>query len=145
MNRSLTDVWSGALPAQRQGELYHRYVLGVYAMLEQMITDFPKILIEGCSGGGGRFDCGMLYYTPQIWASDNTDAMDRLLLQYGTSFCYPTSAVGSHVSAVPNEQTGRTTPLNTRAVVAMSGTFGYELDPRKLSEGERSPDACPDR
>lgn len=138
MNRSLTDVWSAALPPDRQGELYHRYVLGVYAMLEQMITDFPKILIEGCSGGGGRFDCGMLYYTPQIWASDNTDAMDRLLLQYGTSFCYPTSAVGSHVSAVPNEQTGRTTPLNTRAVVAMSGTFGYELDPRKLSEGERS-------
>lgn len=138
MNRSLTDVWSAALPAGRQGEVYHRYVLGLYAMLEQFRKDFPNILLEGCSGGGGRFDCGMLYYSPQIWASDNTDAMDRLLLQYGTSFCYPVSTVGSHVSAVPNEQTHRITPMNTRAAVAMSGTFGYELDPCKLTDEERN-------
>ena len=138
MNRSLTDVWSAALPAGRQGEVYHRFVLGVYAMLEQFRKDFPHILLEGCSGGGGRFDCGMLYYSPQIWASDNTDAMDRLLLQYGTSFCYPVSTVGSHVSAVPNEQTGRITPMDTRAVVAMSGTFGYELDPCKLTDEDRA-------
>ena len=137
MNRSLTDVLSAAVPAERQGEVYHRFVLGVYAMLEQFRKDFPHILLEGCCGGGGRFDCGMLYYTPQIWASDNTDAMDRLLIQYGTSFCYPVSVVGSHVSAVPNEQTGRVTGLDTRAAVAMAGTFGYELDPRSLSVAER--------
>ena len=137
MNRSLTDIWSAALPADRQGEVAHRFVLGVYAMLEQLRADFPHILLEGCCGGGGRFDCGMLYYTPQIWASDNTDAMDRLLIQYGTSFCYPVSTMGAHVSAVPNEQTGRSTGLDTRAAVAMAGTFGYELDPRALSGAER--------
>ena len=138
MNRSLSDAWSAALPADRQGEVYHRFVLGVYDMLERMQADFPQMLIEGCSGGGGRFDCGMLYYTPQIWCSDNTDAIDRLALQHGSSFCYPVSTMGAHVSAVPNEQTGRTVSIETRAVVAMSGTFGYELDPRHLSDEERA-------
>ena len=98
---------------------------------------YPNLLIEGCSGGGGRFDAGMMYYTPQIWCSDNTDAIDRLRIQYGTSFGYPVSVVGSHVSAVPNHQTGRKTPLHTRGVVAMSGTFGYELNLMKLSEEEK--------
>ena len=137
MNRSLTDIWSAALPAQRQGELYHRYVLGVYEMLDQLRHDFPHILIEGCAGGGGRFDAGMLYYTPQIWCSDNTDAIDRLHIQYGTSFCYPVSAVGSHVSAVPNEANGRLTPIRTRGIVAMSGTFCYEMDPNQTTQDEK--------
>ena len=136
MNRSLTDVWSAALPPERQGEVYHRYVLGLYDMLEQLHRDYPNILIEGCSGGGGRFDAGMLYYTPQIWCSDNTDAIDRLRIQYGTSFCYPVSTMGAHVSAVPNAQTGRTTPMETRGVVAMSGTFGYEMDLNKCTAAE---------
>lgn len=136
MNRSLTDVWSAALPPERQGEVYHRYVLGVYEFAERLRRDFPDMLIEGCSGGGGRFDAGMLYYTPQIWCSDNTDAIDRLLIQYGTSFCYPVSAMGAHVSAVPNACTGRVTPMETRGVTAMSGTFGYELDLRGCSEEE---------
>ncbi|MDE6589729.1 MAG: alpha-galactosidase, partial [Oscillospiraceae bacterium] len=137
MNRSLSDVWSAALPPERQGEVYHRYVLGVYEMLEWLRRDFPHILIEGCAGGGGRFDGGMLYYTPQIWCSDNTDAIDRLRIQYGTSFCYPASAVGAHVSVAPNHQTGRVTPLETRGAVAMAGTFGYEMDLGKTSEEER--------
>ena len=137
MNRSLSDVWSAALPADRQGEVYHRYVLGVYEMLDQLRRDFPHILIEGCAGGGGRFDAGMLCYTPQIWCSDNTDAIDRLRIQYGTSFCYPVSTMGAHVSAVPNEANGRVTPIETRATVAMSGTFGYEMDPNKTTPEER--------
>ena len=136
MNRSLSDVWSAALPAERQGEVYHRYVLGVYEILDQLRRDFPHILIEGCAGGGGRFDAGMLYYTPQIWCSDNTDAIDRLRIQYGTSFCYPVSAMGAHVSAVPNEANGRVTPLETRGTVAMSGTFGYEMDPNQTTPEE---------
>ena len=134
MNRSLTDVWSAALPAGRQGELFHRFVLGVYDILEQMRRDFPHILIEGCCGGGGRFDAGMLYYTPQIWCSDNTDAIDRLRIQYGTSFCYPISAMGAHVSAVPNGLTGRSVSMGTRGVVAMAGTFGYEMDLNHTTE-----------
>ena len=137
MNRSLTDVWSPALAPERQGEVYHRYVLGVYEMLEQLHRDYPHILIEGCSGGGGRFDAGMLYYTPQIWCSDNTDAIDRLRIQYGTSFCYPVAAMGAHVSAVPNGQTGRSVPIETRGVVAMSGTFGYEMDLGKCTQEEK--------
>lgn len=137
MNRSLTDVYSAALPAGRQGEVFHRYVLGVYELLERMRSDYPHMLIESCAGGGGRFDLGMLYYSPQIWCSDNTDAVDRLGIQYGTSFCYPVSTMGSHVSAVPNAQTGRTVSLETRGVVAMSGTFGYEMDLRGLTEEER--------
>jgi alpha-galactosidase len=137
MNRSLSDVWSAALPPDRQGEVYHRYVLGVYQVLEQLRTRHPDLLIEGCSGGGGRFDGGMLYYCPQIWCSDNTDAMDRLRIQYGTSFCYPVSTMGAHVAAVPNHQTGRVTPLATRGVVAMSGTFGYEMDLSQATEAEK--------
>ena len=124
-------------PADRQGEVYHRYVLGVYELLERMETEFPHILFEGCSGGGGRFDAGMLYYHPQIWCSDNTDAIDRLEIQYGRSFGYPISAVGSHVSASPNHQTGRVTPFHTRGVVAMAGTFGYELDLSAITEEEK--------
>ena len=137
MNRSLTEVWSAALPPQRQGEVYHRYVLGVYEFAERLRRDFPHILIEGCCGGGGRFDGGMLYYTPQIWCSDNTDAIDRLRIQYGTSFCYPVSTMGAHVSAVPNGVTGRVTPMETRGVVAMSGTFGYEMDLSKCTQEEK--------
>ena len=137
MNRSLTQVWSAALPGERQGETYHRYVLGVYDLLERLRSAYPNVLIEGCSGGGGRFDGGMLYYTPQIWCSDNTDAIDRLTIQYGTSFAYPPCTMGAHVSAVPNGQTGRSVPLETRAAVAMSGAFGYELNPGELSAEEK--------
>ena len=137
MNRSLTDVWSAAIPAGRQGEVYHRYVLGVYDLLERFRRDYPDLLIEGCSGGGGRFDAGMLYYTPQIWCSDNTDAIDRLRIQCGTTFCYPVSSVGAHVSAVPNGQTGRYTPMETRGVAAMCGTFGYEMDLGKCTDEEK--------
>ena len=137
MNRSLTDVWSHSLPAARQGEVYHRYVLGVYEILENLHREFPHLLLEGCSGGGGRFDCGMLYYAPQIWLSDNTDAIDRLKIQYGTSLVYPCAAMGAHVSAVPNGLTHRSVPLHTRAVVAAAGTFGYELDLNELTAVER--------
>ena len=135
MNRSICDVYSHT--AENQGRVLYDYVLGLYDFLERLNKNYPHILIEGCSGGGGRFDAGMLYYTPQIWCSDNTDAIDRLRIQYGTSFGYPVSAVGSHVSAVPNHQTGRSTSLDTRGVVAMSGNFGYELDLEKLSEEEK--------
>ena len=138
MNRALAQVWSAALPAERQGEVYHRYVLGVYDLLERFRQANPNTLIEGCSGGGGRFDMGMLYYTPQIWCSDNTDAIDRLSIQYGTSFAYPPATMGAHVSAVPNEQTGRSVPLETRGTVALSGTFGYEMDMGTLSEEEKA-------
>lgn len=137
MNRSLTDVWSASLPARRQGEVYHRFVLGVYDMLEQLRRDYPDILIEGCCGGGGRFDGGMLYYTPQIWCSDDSDAIDRLRIQYGTSFCYPPGTMGAHVSAVPNEQNGRITPLQTRGITAMSGAFGYEMDLSQCTPEEK--------
>ena len=137
MNRSLTDVWSAALPARCQGEVYHRYVLGVYDLLERLHRDYPYILIEGCCGGGGRFDGGMLYYTPQIWCSDDTDAVDRLRIQYGTSFCYPVCTMGAHVSAVPNEQNGRITPLKTRGITALSGAFGYEMDLGKCTTEEK--------
>ena len=137
LNRSLCDQFSAALDARRQGEFAHRYVLGLYRVLETLTSRFPQVLFEGCSGGGGRFDAGMLYYTPQIWCSDNTDAVSRLDIQYGTSFAYPVSAVGAHVSAVPNHQTGRVTPFATRGCVAMAGTFGYELDLTKLSAAEK--------
>ena len=135
MNRSLMDVYSSV--TRDQGRVLHDYVLGLYDFLERLVQRYPNLLIEGCSGGGGRFDAGMMYYTPQIWCSDNTDAIDRLRIQYGTSFGYPVSVVGSHVSAVLNHQTGRKTPLHTRGVVAMSGTFGYELNLMKLSEEEK--------
>lgn len=135
MNRSIADVYSARTV---RGKVAHDYMLGVYEFLEKLTVRFPEILLEGCCGGGGRFDAGMLYYTPQIWCSDNTDAVDRTRIQYGTSFFYPISAVGSHVSAAPNHQTGRTTSLHTRAVVAMAGTFGYELDPSKMDEAEKA-------
>lgn len=135
MNRSLSDIYSAA---EEQGKVLYDYVLGLYDFLERLVTRYPDILIEGCSGGGGRFDAGMMYYTPQIWCSDNTDAIDRVRIQYGTSFGFPVSAVGSHVSAVPNHQTGRATSMNTRGVVAMAGTFGYELDLGALSQEEKS-------
>ena len=134
MNRSIADVYSAR---NDQGKVAYDYVIGVYDFLEKLVRRYPHIMIEGCSGGGGRFDAGMLYYTPQIWCSDNTDAVDRVRIQYGTSFFYPASTVGAHVSAVPNHQTGRRTSLHTRGVVAMAGTFGYELDPGKLSEEEK--------
>ena len=136
MNRSLSDVYTAC--GAEQGRVYYDYVLGLYDFLERLTARYPDILIEGCSGGGGRFDAGMMYYTPQIWCSDNTDAIDRVRIQYGTSFGYPVSTVGSHVSAVPNHQTGRSTALHTRGVVAMSGTFGYELDLGKLTTEEKA-------
>ena len=129
MNRSMADVYAG--------NLTYDYVLGVYDFMERLTSRYPDMLLEGCSGGGGRFDAGMLYYSPQIWCSDNTDAINRTRIQYGTSFFYPVSAVGAHVSAVPNHQTGRVTNLNTRGVTAMAGTFGYELNPALLSEEEK--------
>ncbi|MDD6269260.1 MAG: alpha-galactosidase [Oscillospiraceae bacterium] len=138
MNRSISDWYSANLSSERQGELPHRYMLGLYALLERLTSEFPDVLFEGCSGGGGRFDAGMLYYCPQIWCSDDTDAFERTMIQYGTSFIYPISTVGSHVSTVPNHQTGRITPIETRAVTAMAGSFGYELDLGTLSEKEKA-------
>lgn len=136
-NRHLTDVWSAKLPADRQGEVFHRYILGLYDFLGKLTQRFPNLLIEGCSGGGGRFDAGMMYYHPQIWCSDDTDAIERLDIQYGTSFGYPISTVGSHVSVCPNHQTGRSVSMKTRGIVAMAGTFGYELDITRLSQEEK--------
>ncbi|GCF92565.1 alpha-galactosidase [Enterococcus florum] len=136
MNRVLSEVYAVNLPADRQGEVFHRYVLGVYDLYERLATKYPNILFESCSSGGGRFDAGMLYYAPQAWTSDDTDAMERLKIQYGTSFLYPLSSMGSHVSVIPNHQTNRLVPLNTRANVAYFGTFGYELDLSKLSDAE---------
>ena len=137
MNRSIADAYSAVLPIDRQGEVLHRYMLGVYDLMNRVTTNFPNVLLEGCSGGGGRFDAGILCYSPQIWCSDDTDPIHRLNIQYGTSFGYPVSTMGAHVSASPNHQTGRSTPIYTRAVVAMSGTFGYELDPGKLSDEDK--------
>ena len=138
MNRSICDWYSAALPVENMGEMQHRYVLGLYELLDRLTSEFPHILFEGCSGGGGRFDAGILYYCPQIWCSDDTDAYERTKIQYGTSFFYPISTIGSHVSIVPNHQTGRITPFETRAVTAMSGSFGYELDLNTLSEEEKN-------
>ena len=137
MNRHLTDIWSSSLPAIRQKETAHRYMLGLYYILEELTLKFPKVLFESCSSGGGRFDAGMLYYMPQTWTSDNTDAVCRMKIQYGTSLVYPPITMGAHVSAVPNNQVGRVTPLETRAHVAMSGNFGYELDLTKITEKEK--------
>ena len=136
-NRSVCDKFIAALPPDQQGETAHRFVLGTYRVLDGLLKAFPDLLIEGCSSGGGRFDAGMLYYTPQIWCSDDTDPIERLKIQYGTSFIYPVNTMGAHVSASPNHQTRRTTPLRTRGVTAMSGTFGYELDLNKLTEEEK--------
>ncbi len=137
MNRSISEPFSNALPADRQGELFHRYILGVYDLYDRLTTNFPHVLFESCASGGGRFDPGLLYYAPQGWASDNSDAVCRMKIQYGTSFCYPISSIGAHVSAVPNHQVYRDTPIATRANVAHFGTFGYELDLNKLSDDER--------
>lgn len=138
MNRHMTEIGSVALPPERQRETAHRYMLGLYRVMEEITSRFPHILFESCSGGGGRFDPGMLYYMPQTWTSDNTDAVSRLKIQYGTSLVYPISAMGAHVSAVPNHQVHRITSLEMRGHVAMSGNFGYELDLTKLSEEEKS-------
>lgn len=136
MNRSITECYSAALPADRQGEVFHRYILGVYDLYERLTSEFPQVLFESCSSGGGRFDAGMLYYAPQGWASDCSDGIERLKIQYGTSFCYPISSIGAHVSAVPNHQVYRKTPLHTRGNVSFWGTSGYELNLNSLSEEE---------
>ena len=138
MNRQLSDIGSSKLASDQMGEYYHRYVLALYRMQERLVTDFPKLLLENCSGGGARFDPGMFYYSPQIWCSDDTDAIERLSIQEGTALVYPLSTMGAHVSVCPNHAVGRVTPFKTRGYVALSGTFGYELDITKLSPEDRS-------
>lgn len=137
MNRNMTEIGSAVCPAERQGEVAHRYMLGLYELLERLTSEFPHILFESCSGGGGRFDPGMLFYMPQTWTSDDTDAVERLKIQYGTSLVYPVSTMGAHISAVPNHQVERTTPLTFRGDVAMSGNFGYELDLTRFTDEEK--------
>jgi alpha-galactosidase len=136
MNRNITEPYGLALTPERQGEFFHRYILGVYDLYARLTTAFPEVLFESCAGGGGRFDPGLLAFAPQGWTSDGTDAVERLKIQWGTSLCYPLSSMGAHVSAVPNHQTGRVTPLATRAAVAFFGVLGYELDPTALSPEE---------
>lgn len=138
MNRNMTEVGSPAWPAERQKEVAHRYMLGLYRVLEAITSKFENVLFESCSGGGGRFDPGILYYMPQTWTSDNTDAIERLKIQFGTSLVYPPISMGCHVSASPNHQVERSTPINTRAVVAMAGNYGYELNITNLSDEEKS-------
>jgi alpha-galactosidase len=138
MNRNVTEPFSPTLPAWRQGEFAHRYILGVYDLYDRLTRAFPGILFESCASGGGRFDAGMLAYAPQAWTSDDTDAIERLAIQWGTSLAYPISSMAAHVSATPNHQVGRVTSLATRAAVAIFGVFGYELDPTKLSDAERT-------
>ena len=137
MNRQLSDLGSTYLDEDSQQELFHRYVLGMYAMQERLVQEFPDLLLENCSGGGARFDPGMLYYSPQIWCSDDTDAIERLEIQEGTALIYPLCSMGAHVSVCPNHTVGRVTPFTTRGHVALAGTFGYELDITKLPEEER--------
>ena len=137
MNRQLCDMGSAVLPQNQQGELFHRYVLGVYQLQERLVTEFPELLLENCSGGGARFDPGMIYYSPQIWTSDDTDAMERLRIQEGTALIYPLSCMGAHVSDCPNHVLNRVTPFSTRGNVALAGTFGYELDITKIAEEDR--------
>lgn len=137
MNRNMTEIGSAALPAERQRETAHRYMLGLYRVMEEITSKFPHILFESCSGGGGRFDPGILYYMPQTWTSDDTDAVERLKIQHGTSIVYPASTMGAHVSAVPNHQVQRMTPIETRGHAAMCGNFGYELDLTKLDTSEK--------
>ena len=136
-NRDMTEFYSDGLPFDRQGEFQHRYTLGFYDLADRLTRAFPNVLIEGCAGGGGRFDGGALYYFPQIWTSDCTDCYDRARIQYGTSFCYPLSSASCHVSACPNHQTGRVTPLRTRGAIASLGATGYELDPGALASDEK--------
>lgn len=135
-NRNISEIGSKELPPEKQQELPHRYILGIYEVLERITSTFPDVLFEGCSSGGGRFDAGMLYYYPQYWTSDNTDAIERLYIQHGTSMVMPACSIGAHISAVPNHQVGRTTPLETRGYVAMAGQFGYELDLNTLTDSE---------
>lgn len=136
MNRCITECYSNALPSNHQGEVFHRYILGVYELYERLTSRFPYILFESCASGGGRFDPGMMYYAPQCWTSDNSDAVERIKIQYGTSFVYPLSSMGAHVSVTPNHQLFRNTPLKTRGNVAYFGSFGYEIDLTKLSKEE---------
>lgn len=138
MNRQLTDLGSASLAKEHAGELYHRSVLGVYELQERLITEFPHILLENCSGGGARFDAGMLYYSPQIWCSDDMDPVERLMIHEGTALCYPPCTMGAHIAVEENHTTGRKTPFMTRAFTALSGTFGYELDITKLKETDIS-------
>ncbi|MEQ8196519.1 MAG: alpha-galactosidase, partial [Clostridiaceae bacterium] len=138
MNRNMTEIGSELLPAEKQRETAHRYMLGLYRVMEEITSAFPNVLFESCSGGGGRFDPGMLYYMPQTWTSDDTDAVERLKIQYGTSIVYPISSMGAHVSAVPNHQVQRNTSLKMRGDVAMSGNFGYELDLTKFTDEEKN-------
>jgi alpha-galactosidase len=138
MNRWITEPWSAGLAADRQGEFFHRYILGVYELYRRLTARFPDILFESCASGGDRFDAGMLAFAPQAWTSDDTDAIERLAIQWGSSLAYPVSSMGAHVSAVPNHQTGRLTPLATRAAVAFFGVFGYELDTTSLTDDERA-------
>jgi alpha-galactosidase len=138
MNRNITEPWTPSLPADRQGEFFHRYILGVYELYRRLTTRFPDILFESCASGGARFDPGMLAFAPQAWTSDGSDAIERLRIQWGTSLAYPLSAIAAHVSAVPNHQVGRVTPLATRAAVAFFGVFGYELDPTVMTPAERA-------
>lgn len=137
MNRQLSDIGSAYLPPQQMGELYHRYVLAVYELQGRLMKEFPYLLLENCSGGGARFDPGMLYYSPQIWCSDDTDAIERLIIQEGTAMIYPLSTMGAHVSDCPNHTVGRETPFETRGHVALAGTFGYELDVTKIPQEDR--------
>lgn len=137
MNRNMTEIGSAHWPPERQREVAHRYMLGLYRVLERLVSEFPHVLFESCASGGGRFDPGMLYYMPQTWTSDNSDAVSRLKIQYGTSLVYPAVSMGAHVSAVPNHQVGRMTSLDMRAHVAMAGNFGYELDAATMSEEEK--------
>ena len=137
-NRNITEAGSALLDSVHQKEIFHRYILGLYDLLERLLTAFPHLLLEGCSGGGARFDPGMLYYSPQCWTSDNTDAIDRCFIQWGTSYAYPASSMSAHVSASPNHQTGRRTSFKTRGDVAMAGAFGYELDLNKLSDDDKA-------
>ena len=138
LNRTFSEVFSNGNDREYQGKVCHKYVLGVYELYERLTSRFPHVLFESCASGGARFDPGMLYYAPQGWTSDDTDAIERLKIQYGTSMVYPVSCMGSHVSASPNHQTNRVTPIETRADVAYFGTFGYELDLLKLSEEEKA-------
>ena len=138
MNRNITECFSAVASAKDQGKVFHKYILGVYDLYDRLTTEFPEILFESCASGGSRFDPGMLYYAPQTWTSDDTDAVERLKIQYGTSMVYPISSMGSHVSAIPNHQLYRNAPLSTRANVAYFGTFGYELDLNKLTEAEKN-------